>query len=379
MSVFENNKVVDNSQIARLLINQDFGKYGNLWLKTFKYVPFLNDLRSRSLPFTTPWGSDTHPEFMQLPKLEYTDKSLSDILDERAETLFARAVEDDKRIWIMWSGGIDSTTLIAAFIRTIDPVALKERVSIVMSANSVAENFYFYSKFIHNQFETINWLDLDVTQELLEETIVLHGDPANALLSCPTVSAFAPLVESKRHLLPFRNNLGTIIDNLNPDTEWAEWYVHKLAAAIPETDSATSIAAFWWWNYVNFKWHGSILRPFFFTRKSVTEPITEEQFEYYYDTCFYINNDLQNWSYSNIDRIVQDPFNYKPEMRSYIHSVSGDDLYTKYKGFKASRRTNANAAQQTDIPLVYNKNWVGITQSPELLDTISELLSAYNG
>jgi len=389
IEIFKNNKLVDNSYVRQQLVNHSLEKYGDYWLYSFHAVPMLNDLRSRSLPFSTPWLNDQHPDYMQLPNFKYTSKSLDDILDERAVELHRRAVQDNKKIWIMWSGGIDSTTMLTAFIKNI-PANELDRYSIIMSANSIAENYYFYKKFIHHKFQTINWLDLDLNQELLNETIILHGDPANALLSCPTVSVFAPLVESGSHLLPFRENIGTIIDTLESfvtksrgevKAGWAEWYINKLADAIPEYDQATSIATFWWWNYVNFKWHGSILRPFFFTRSSTNKPISEQEFRYYYDTCFYINDDFQNWSYSNIDHIVQTPFDYKPKMRDYIYNLTHDELYQKYKGFKASRRTNLNQAQQIadDMPLVYDGNWVGYPKSDRLMDIMIQLLNEYQG
>lgn len=387
--LFEHNRLVDNSYIRRHVDPKAIGKYGDYWLYSFWAIPMLNDLRSRSLEFTTPWLNHTHPAYMQLPKFEYTNKSLSDILDERAVALHQQATRDNKQVWIMWSGGIDSTTMLTAFIKNV-PESEINRYSIVMSANSIAENFYFYQKYIHNRFRLINWLELDLNQELLENTIVLHGDPANALLSCPTVSVFAPLVESGKHLLPFRENVGTIIDTLEAfvtksrgevKAGWAEWYINKLADAIPKYDQATSIATFWWWNYVNFKWHGSILRPFFFTRSSTNKPISEQEFRYYYDTCFYINDDLQNWSYSNIDRIVQTPFDYKPLMRDYIYDLNKDTLYQKYKGFKASRRTNLNQAQQVadDMPMVYDQHWVGHPKSNRLMETVIELLNEFKG
>lgn len=386
--VFESNYLVDNTCIAGIFENEDFGKYGNYWLFSFKAIPMLNDLRSRSLPFTTPWLNQTHLDYMQLPKLSYTNKSLSDIIDQRAIELHEIACRDNKEVWIMWSGGIDSTTLLSAFIKNIPANELKHRYSIVMSANTIAENFYFYQKFVHNKFDCINWLELDLTEELLQNTIVLHGDPANALLSIPTVAAFQNLIPDKKHLLPFRENIGTLIDgvnsfvgiNKNVPAGWTEWYVNKLASSIPQLEQAQSIAAFWWWHYVNFKWHGSMLRPFYFTRKTVDKTITPDEFRYYYDTCFYINEDFQNWSYSNIERMAEDPFNYKPLMRDYIFDVDQNQLYRQYKKFKGSRRTNLNTAYgDSNIPLVYDKNWVGHSQSPELKNTIRELLNEFQG
>jgi hypothetical protein len=346
--IFKNNRLVDNGYLSVQLnannIN-DFGKYGNYWIHTFRAIPMLNDLRTRSsLPFVTPWGCDEHPVYMQMPELKFTDKNLTDILDERAIELHKTAVNDNKKIWIMWSGGIDSTTMLTAFLRNIAPNELAERYSVVMSANSVAENYLFFKDQINGKFNLINWLDLDLSETLLKDTIVLHGDPANALLSVPTGAAFRNLVPMGGHLAPFRDNVDILIDNTKKldksdgrfsqnTSGWAEWYIHKLVDAIPVTDNATSIAAFWWWHYINFKWHGSVLRPFFFTRTSTDVPISEEEFKYYYTTCFYINDDFHNWSYSNIDRIVKTPFDYKPEMRDYIYTITNDELYTKYKKY----------------------------------------------
>jgi len=394
--IFQNNRLVDNGSLKLYLRDQNLNKYGDYWVYSFWAIPYLNDIRTRSdLPFTTPWGCDQHPEFMRLPKLKFTDMSLSDILDKRAIEIHQRAVTDNKKIYIMFSGGIDSTTLLTAFIKNIPAQELDDRYTIIMSANSIAENYYFYKNYIHNKFRTINWLDLDVTQNLLKDTIVLHGDPANALLSVPTVNVITSLVEDGEHLKPFRPNVGTVIDTLESFVlksrgrgvfgygvreGWAEWYVSKMIDAIPQYEHATSVAAFWWWHYINFKWHGSMLRPFFFTRSSVQDPVSEEEFKYYYDTCFYINNDFHHWSYSNIDRIVRTPSDYKPEMRDYIYELTHDDLYRKHKGFKASRRTNLNAQQiSTDMPLVYDKNWVGHPRSNEMMKTVIELLNEYKG
>lgn len=386
---FKGNRLVDNSYIGIVLANEDMGKYGNYWLSSFKNIPMLNDIRSRSLKFTTPWLNDEHPDYIKLPKLTTTAKKLDDILDERAIELHKIATRDNKKIWIMWSGGIDSTTMLTAFIKNVPSNELKDRYSVVMSANSIAENYYFFKHYVDGKFNLINWLNLDISSELFKDTIVLHGDPANALLSVPTVAAFASLVPSGKHLLPFRENIGTLIDGLETMVAgngkeslpgWSEWYIEKLVNAIPITDNATSIASFWWWHYVNFKWHGSMLRPFFFTRESTDQPIHEDEFKYYYDTVFYVNEDFQNWSYSNIDEIVKTPSDYKPMMRQYIHTLTNDDLYSTYKKFMASRRTNLNQAilEQT-LPFVYDSNWIGHKFDNNSKSIVRELLHAFEG
>ena len=287
----------------------------------------LHDVRARQGTFTRPWGSKTIPTF-QTPVLSYTNDTLETLLNRRACELLSLS----KTIAIMWSGGIDSTTALTAFLKNTQNL---EQLVVYLSETSINENPEFYKNYIQNKIQCRDVRRLDVTDEFIENNILVHGDPADCIFG-PSMGMYKHLLADNRHRAPWRENRNLIVEgisNRGNDTGFANWYVNKVSDNIEEVGmDILSISDWWWWHYFNLKWEFSMLRPFFYMR-SGRSGVTDETLNKYNQTSFYNTDYFQSWSYVNLARLCHDPALHKIDAKKYIFEFdhNHDYLNNKYK------------------------------------------------
>jgi hypothetical protein len=345
-----------------------------------KLVIGVNDLKARYGTFDTPWESKLDPIFSP-PVLKYSDRKLSDLLDQRALDINEEAKKSNKQIVIQWSGGIDSTTMLTSFIKNL-PNADLENITIALSTSSILENFNYYKTFISGKIRCMNWLDLDLTDKWLENNIMLHGDPADCIYG-PSGPAYSHLVNDGDHLQSHRTHRHLICQSLEKIPGFGQWYVDKISAPmeLAGAENVQTIADWWWWHYFNFKWFASVCRPLYFSRSDLTKPIRRDLFEYYVKNTFYNTEGFQLWSYSNLQELVgRDPKkNHKLIPKKYIHKFFPDDIYFYSKRKYASKPTNQLAKDSGKIPFVFDKDWSGHYWEGEVGKEAHRLLDIYRG
>jgi hypothetical protein len=340
---------------------------GFQWLTIFYRIPMTLDLRTRKGSFANPWNTKIHPGF-EYPELEYSDRSLSDVYDRRCLELFKNARYTGREITLQWSGGVDSTSMLVSFLKNL-PQQDHEILTVAMSTNSILENIDFYRDHIHKKLKVVNWLDVDVTNEFLDRNMLLHGDPANCLFG-PSGSMYANLVPSGDHLSPWKNHLRDIAAAIDSQTslratpvDIGDWYVKKISDVLEELnyDHVHTVADWWWWNYFNFRWYASIVRPFVWSRKNTRAAISKENYQYFIDNTFYAGLEFQQWSYSNLSSLIGrwPDQTFKLDAKKYIFDYDGNKTYHDRKKFQASRATNYHEWQYSSVPVYYDQNWVG--------------------
>ena len=245
--------------------------YGQYWLVIGDYISGLHDVRARQGTFTNPWSAASNPVFAA-PAVRAVNDSLGDLLDRRASELLST----QRRLAVMWSGGIDSTCVLTALLKNTSNL---DQLVVYLTKTSIAENPEFYKNFIENKIECRDTDALDISNEFLNSYILLHGDPGDCLY-CPSMMMYKHLLPDNRHLLPWRTNRNLIAEGIDryrarPDRKnvwfvpgFTDWYVNKVSNNIEEVGGyeINTIADWWWWHYFNLKWEFSILRPFYIPR-----------------------------------------------------------------------------------------------------------------
>lgn len=372
---------VDNSLIRKRIANSTGDTNGDRWLSIFASIPLTLDLRARQGVFSTPWQAPVDDLFKN--PVTYTNQTLAEIYDRRALEVSTAAASTGRSIIIQWSGGVDSTALLASMIKNLNKNDL-ENITIYLSTTSIIENFNFYQKFIHGKIKTANWLDLDVNDELLDSHMILHGDPANCLFG-PSGSMYAKLIADRNHLDTWKNQYSAICDSINavlPESSTAtgKWHADRISTSI--IDGVDTVADWWWWHYFNFKWYSSIVRPLVWCRSDIKKPIKRSNFEFYVKNSFYANQDFQNWSYSNLKKLVGvDPAKtFKLDAKQYIYDLDKDEIYKAKKKFQASAPTNQIAADYGLAPVVFDKDWIGYRwKETDVGETITSMLEEFKG
>ena len=369
--------------------------YANCWRALSLMLVGIADLRSRIGTFTTPWGAPSNSLYAA-PKFKFINDRLDDLLNIRALEVFKKAKDQKKKIAVFWSGGIDSTLVLTAFLKNIS-LADQKNIIVVCNTNSILENFNFYSKYINDKLECLHYNQLEVNSDFLDKHILLHGDPGDCLFG-PSSPMYRYFINRGEHLQPWRNHLDRMAELLEPVKAhgihapgFGRWYVDKITRNLEESgqaDYVSTIADWWWWTYYNFKWEFSCQRPFFYVRKNFTSNIPTTQVKEYAENVFFNTDKFQLWSYSNLkSHIVQNfsSITHKEQAKNYIFEFTKDYDYLKNK--KKTDATPANWDEKSNYrtPIFYDKNYVGhsLDRSKKdfklMLQTLVLLLERYKG
>lgn len=388
-----NTLIKSNSTLTLRLstpINNIKGRY---WINLRTMLFGVTDIRARVGTFSNPWSTESSDTY-RVPPLIYINDKLKDIVDARAVELNHYAKKTNKRILIQWSGGIDSTLVLSAFIKNISATDLLN-VSVILTLNSIIENYDFYCTQITGKISCINWLDIEITDDVLRNNIILHGDPADCLFG-PSISMYQSLMHDNTHLAPFKDNINLVaktIDRSKLDVVnkyqirgFGKWYTEKITDNLLEIapDNITSIADWWWWHYFNFKWQFSLSRPFLRRRTNGNEDVglSPALVTEFLETAFFNTDRFQQWSYSNLPYLVgNDIKNHKQEAKQYIYELDKNQKYLSCKTKVESMPVyDHGLVLNLRRPIMWDQQWKGYhTNYPDLLQTCVEHLEKYKG
>ena len=379
--------MVDNQLIESVEINNPMGQH---WQRYSRLNIGVKDVRPRSGTFTTPWNTPNRKDLWPFPKLRYISDSLEDVLNDRALELFQKARDTDRDIYVMWSGGIDSTGVLAAFLQTLNE-ADRQILTVVMSTDCFLENPDFYKRHISGKLKIVQVNDIDVGNEFLEKHMLLHGDPGDCLYG-PSIGAFAHLIDDKKHLLPANENrhiIKTFYDR--QQSKWAhpdfgEWYVNKVADNFAEAnlENAYTIADYWWWHYFNLKYQFSMQRPLQHMTKDYKRGLREDIYTRFIKEVFFHTERMQQWSYSNLqtfyEKVHLGERGTKWQAKEYLYKFDGNDRYYYHKAKIAANATDVERRHLEISPFYYDQNNVGwYPWEPNVTEAIRYFLENYKG
>ena len=377
---------------SRYLVTRGALELTNIHGKYWHLIPRLvfgaSEVRARTGTFITPWSAPSGKEFI-LPNLEFVNDRFADICDSRAIELIQLSIRQNKKLAIMWSGGIDSTVVLSAFIKHLSPIELNNIV-IFLSTESIIENPEFYKRFIFNKIRCESIYNLDVTDNFLNEYILLHGDPGDCIFG-PSLGTYENLITDGKHRLSWHNNRPLIVKGLISsisvplDIDFVEgfshWYVDKISENLLEVNppGIESIADWWWWHYFNFKWAFSIYRPLFRYRTDHSMALSTVNIESYITNTFYNTQKFQLWSYGNLKtHIGTNKKDHKMSAKHYIFDLDQNMDYYTNKTKMSSVPQNNVTTELKKLPTCYDQSWKG-HNSLELNEMVIELLENYKG
>jgi hypothetical protein len=352
---------------------------GRYWGHISYFILGLHDVRPRIGTFTNPWGAVSNPIFAQ-PKVRFVGDSLSDLMDRRACELLDISARENRTIAVMWSGGIDSTGVLTALIKNCTNL---DQLEVFCSQKSILENPVFFKNHISNKIKCSHVRELDVSEQFIDNNILVHGDPGDCLFG-PSMPMYEQLVTTGAHRESWKNHRKDLIHGIASVKTiipgFADWYVNKVSDNIEECEAFSpykidSVSDWWWWHYFNLKWEFSLLRPFFETRKDLRTTISQAHLKRYADTVFFNSDDFQNWSYSNLDNLCIDKAHHKAPIKKYICEFDKNEFYMKNKP-----KTVSLAGVIANRPMVLNKDLYSYFSSDDgLSETMRQLLEDYKG
>lgn len=210
----------------------------------------------------------------------------------------------NKKIAVLWSGGIDSTVALVALLQTVP----HDRLVVVANQHSIDEYQNFYNDIIHKKIKTIGLQQWSAT---VDAFYTVSGDAGDGIWA----------------------------GNLKPDWEQYGPDIHRPWQQIIATDSLDI-------NFVSqmCRWSGREIRSYLDLRAWFVIGFTSSarHMEFYnkhpslskdHGTGFYSFNDFfRIWTINNTDKIIGDTWeDYKWPAKKFIYQYHPDQLYLKYK------------------------------------------------
>jgi len=239
--------------------------YDNMW--KYDSNAFLVD-RTKTVEFY--YYIKLLPEY-ELPVLN-SAISFEECCINRAKEL----VNINDRIYLLWSGGIDSTCSVVSFLQAGMPL---DNITIVCNKDSVREYALFYNKFILGKFNIMATEEfmLKASAGVLDGTIV-NSEHADQLFGSPFANILLREGRSDLLLAPYSSdNVFKFFDMFNlehEDTRNCIYELYHQTTKHSPRDITTMFDWVWWHNF-NFKWQmigakflpriakGNILQTFF--------------------------------------------------------------------------------------------------------------------
>lgn len=314
--------------------------------------PFLVDrTKSVSFPFS---------ENCYFPMIQPSSNILS--WEECAEKQVNKLLDTKKELYVMWSGGIDSTLMLISFMKH----GQMDNVTIVLNMDSIREYPYFYKRYIANsKFKTI------ATEEFMRNIslyklsgLLVSAEHADQLVGSPLAQIVASTSGRTILGLPLdEENFNKFLTNLHVPTHHIDTIMELYNITIKK--SPRPIENIWdlcWWHGFNFKWQ-TIYMKMAIRVKNHLDIVT-----------FYSSEDFQNTSIHQEGNTLD----LKKVFKDLIFDYTQDSDYLEKEKFASSTLyyglmssvgidSNWNKIRDKDFSIMnyYNKN-----------NTIKELIHA---
>jgi len=314
--------------------------------KKFKNCRFI----SRNGEWSMPWKQDLIPGY-EMP--EYNPnfkKSFSEVTDNRALGIKHRIAGGEK-FAVMYSGGIDSTLIMAALIKNLSQDELTS-VVVCASIESIVENPVFWDKFIQDKLKIIdsqkNKYD-DIINMGLTPITADEGDCTFGTLFGLTLynnydyyinglshSSKINLQNIKYKISDADTHFSKYSDILIPylgissDPNFGKLYYEKLLHNIDtSTVPIYSLHDFFWWQIFNLKYLNCAVRGSIYLNDSMDTKFVMNKIVNWFNDPIY-----QQWSMNNNnngEKIGKTVSTYKKASTEYIWKLDKNDWYKNFK------------------------------------------------
>lgn len=318
--------------------NKLFKKDVIAWSKVYNLIGQAVGMNDRSGTLSQPISLATYDR-CKLPILNSSYVSYDEAANQRVKEIYETSVRLDKPIGIMWSGGIDSTMIVVAFLRNYTIAELKHRVKIILSTEATLENPTFYLNHILPNFEFLN---SEHTPWLFDGSILLvTGEFNDQLFGSDLIKFYLTTIGAENLNSKFsRDDIFNYVNNKIKDSK----ITNILIDAIIESSTKYGISLeknsdfFWWYNFC-FKWQCVHFRFYALTFPRLI-PSINEQWDRTHMLHFFQTDAFQLWSINSPQvRYIDDWKNYKFKAKESIYKFDKDYEYFRNKIKRPSLQT----------------------------------------
>jgi hypothetical protein len=285
--------------------------------------------RNMIIDLNGPWKLE--PTAYPVPAMPATPVSFEEAADDFGLTI-CRELDQGRQVYLMWSGGIDSTAVAVSVLKYITPVQYPN-FHLVLSDFSRHENPIFYHKFL-KQFDQIDISIFDPANIDMKNSIILDGEGGDQIFGSSAANRIFGQYPEKI-MLPWRKNLD-FLRNCWHNPEVPIFWDHVLDLMQQTIDHGpvpieTCFDFFWWLNF-NFKLDSA---PFRHTLR-LSSNVGDSDFKYFAQTVMrrlYTSEKIQQWSMSAgaSNKINTAKKTVKWAGREYIYEFDKNEYYFREK------------------------------------------------
>lgn len=308
---------------------------------------------SRSGVWSMPWPQKIPPGF-EMPNYDSKfTKSFGEISDQRAREIADLINQQNQNFVVMYSGGFDSTVIMAALIKNLTTNELKN-ISVCANGHSMIENPMFWKQFIWGKFKIYDsaqykyddLIDLGLRPITADEGDCIFGTGSFLELQQNYEYYLTQIstTKSKEHLSTLKSKM------TSPDVHYSEykdliithwsipssptlgnsWY-DKFEKNIKTSDVPIhSLHDYYWWILFNIKWVSCSIRISVFLNDRLDYGNVINNWA----VNWFGNKEYQQWSMvnnNNKEKIISGPTTYKMAARKYIFDLDKNEWYYNFK------------------------------------------------
>ena len=255
--------------------------------------------------------------------------SFEEITDARCHEL--RQEFGDREWLIMWSGGVDSTTVVTSILKN-STAAERANIYIALNKISVYENPRFFYDFIKPNFKIFNSSNLD-WGDLLETYCIIDGEAGDQLHNGGSYQKM--LYDHPEYFdRNCHNDPDGLINYLSffADRKFGEWYYEKHMANIKSQNCPVeTYHDFGWWHQFNYCWLTIKLRTKSLMKDSSPDIMKKHLANH---VQWFSTKNYQRWAMVNNQpgiKYGKTLGDHKLEMKRYIYSLDRNEFYLKFK------------------------------------------------
>jgi len=297
----------------------------NHWFRLSDSMRWPWHTNSRVTKLDVPWP--LHPSLFPIPVIDDNESRFDVVIESIADEFGKIVIKENKTVFLYWSGGIDSTSILVSMLKTWS-CELLNRVTVLCDVRSRHENAYFYHRFIKGKLKEMLPEEFRIDENNYNKIIVVDGEGGNQCIAGPSVQRlcyrrrFDLLTEPWRS----RKDLKEILIGANDFN--IELVKESIRYAPVDISSGYD---FLWWTGFNFKFDDVLIRKMFGWSKYLTPAQTKELWETGIYR-FYQHTKMQVWAMNTLehrkDHLVT-TVKYYP--KKYIYEFDCNDFYWSSK------------------------------------------------
>jgi hypothetical protein len=250
------------------------------------------------------------------------DAAFAEVCDAVARDLIGRALSEDRKIRVLWSGGIDSTVALIALLKHL-PATEHHRLVPLLNMVSINEYPLFFRRHILSKLP-FRQVPAPITEHFGERELIVTGEHGDQLFGSDKL---LPLIANGLAYEPWEEVLPLHLFDKFGNHKKVDRLLLYLSPqfAASERPLRSTFELFWWLNY-SLKWQQVSLRLPVFTFRENVARVFDRTHHFFRDERF------QRWSLANHpNRACRGLTDYKQSAKAYIYDFTGDEEYLSTK------------------------------------------------